>query len=53
MAHINADLYENRQELQQLKEELQDIKMSVNTQQALTIDYTINLVDELVGAIEE
>lgn len=46
--HINADLYETRQDLEQLADELREMKKSVSTQNALTLDYAINLVDEII-----
>ena len=52
MAHINADLYEDRQELLALACELREIKQSVNTQQALTLDYTINVLEEVASEME-
>ena len=50
--HINADLYESRQDLEQLADELCEMKQNVNTQKALTLDYAINLIDEIIDAAE-
>lgn len=50
--HVNADLYEDGEEILQLISELQEIKQSVNTQQALTIDYAVNILYEIAAAAE-
>ncbi len=47
--HINADLYESKSEIEELVEELREMKQYVNGQQALTLDYTINLLEEVAG----